>query len=181
MIFLIISIGFIQCVEIFDMITSDVIWPEKPPYFKIGDTLIYRSEWHVDSFYVEEATLYAPGETEFHYNYEVFLSSIQQIDCEDSCYTFNFSINPVGYRIHIYGINNYSNWINKKDGGNTLSIGAYDLNNLYEVNTKSDTITGREISKVYYSKKFGLIEYELTNGEAFYIEEKCITRMDNNH
>ncbi|HPR33509.1 MAG TPA: hypothetical protein PLK12_15525 [Prolixibacteraceae bacterium] len=196
-ILLLLLVGFIQCKDILDMITSDVIWPEKPPLLNIGDTLIYRSDWNVDSFYVEEATLYNPGEinpdwygveeddawmyiTEDDME-ERFFSSMLQIDCADSCYKFVTKITPVEYWVKFDGIDHSGYKLFDDEEKFSQQIGKYKLIELYKKIIKTDTITGMEISTVYYSKKYGVVEYELTNGEAFYIEEECITRMNNNH
>jgi len=179
-ILLMLSVVLVQCDPF-----NRRIRPEKPPYLKIGDTLIYHSEENVDSFYVEEATLYAPYETEFHYDCEVFLSTIQQFNCTDSCYKFTSSIDPIEYKVYVYGIEFSSLKLIDYDdrfADLTLQIGNYELEDLYKNNnTLDEDTTDRGIRTVYYSKKYGVVEYELTNGEVFDLDEACITMMEERH
>ena len=176
-------IGLNQCQLIF--LKDKSIKPEISPYFKIGDTLVYSSDSNVDSFYVEEAALYAPGETELHWNYEVFLSTILQFNCTDSCYKFSSSIDPTEYKIYVYGIDRSSFELvdyDERFAHLTLQIGKCQLEDLYKnYNTLDEYNSGKGIRTVYYSKKYGVVEYELTNGEVFYLDEACISMMEERH
>jgi hypothetical protein len=163
------------------------IRPEKPPYLKIGDTLVYHSEENVNSFYIEEATLYEPGEfkgnseEDTNWSEELYISSMVQIDCGDSCYKIGSSIDPIEYWIGLYGYKHSSQRLWAGIAGNSYVIGVFDLNDLYKIRTKLDTISGKEISSLLYSKKYSVVEYELTNGEIFDLDEACITMMEERH
>jgi len=160
------------------------IAPEILPLFEEGDTIIYKCNLNVDSFYVEKAKLYKVNEDDGsgqEWDNERFISEIVQIDCLNSCYLFHASITPSEYRIRFYGFDKFSNSITNNDSkyyGLNRKIGDYQLKDLYRVfDFKADTISGREIVEVFYSKKYGFIEYRLTNGEVFQIDEDCLTML----
>ena len=171
-----------------DLLFNTSIRPEKPPYFQMGDTLVFKSRLNVDSFYVEKTRLYKPGETlekdpktDPGY-YESFASSMIQIDCVDSCYKFTSRITPVEYWIGVYEVDLSSFQLREYWGGNVRQIGNYEIDDLYEsYNINTSSTTGGEICTVFYSKKYGVVEYELTNGEVFDLEEACIAMMEERH
>lgn len=147
--------GLSRCGLIFE---DTSISPEKPTYLKIGDTIIYESGTNVDSFYVEEASLYAVGEDDGsgeEWDHERYYSRIIQFDCVDSCYSFGVTIIPNEYWVGVFGFEYLGFELedyDKRYAGLTLQIGEYKLGNLYRsYSFKADSISGKEISSVLYS------------------------------
>ncbi|MDA3929487.1 MAG: hypothetical protein PF541_11050 [Prolixibacteraceae bacterium] len=108
LILILLLISLTRCQFIIDMYSDEdtTVAPEILPYFEVGDTLIYKNEGNIDSFYVETAFLYAVGEDDGDgddLNYERFISSMLQIDCADSCYKFGTTITPTEYWIGVFG------------------------------------------------------------------------------
>lgn len=185
----ILLISMVQCDGSFFPDTH--IAPELPPYLKIGDTLIYKSDSRVEYFYVEEAKLYAIGqygdrERDSNWDYEMYVSSITQFNCIDSCCSFGSAITPYQYWVNFKkGVYYTSYTISDKSelySNLSLQIGNYKFNDLYGSKISNiDSITGNEISSILYSKKYGVVEYELTNGEVFTLLEAYINKMNNRH
>ena len=184
-ILLVLSTILVQCELLIGNLT---IKPEIPPFFEMGDTLVFKSRLNIDSFYIDEAKLYGWGETfdgedpktEADMT-ERFASSTVQLNCNDSCYKFTSYISPSEYWFVVYGLERSSKKIWAGIGGNSYSIGKFDFNDLYKIKTEADKVSGKEIRTVYYSKKYGVVEYELTNGEVFDLDESCITMMEERH
>ncbi|MDA3930732.1 MAG: hypothetical protein PF541_17425 [Prolixibacteraceae bacterium] len=181
LILILLLFSFMRCQFIIDMYSEEdtTVAPEILPYFKEGDTLVYNSGMDVDSFCVETAFLYAVGEDDGDdLNYERFISSMLQIDCADSCYKSGSTITPIEYWIGVFGFVHSSYKLVDYYSGNTLEIGSYQLEELYgSYNLEPDSITGKEINYVLYSKKYGVIEYKFTNGEEFIMIEETLEML----
>ena len=165
--------GLSRCGLIFE---NHSISPEKPTYLKAGDLIIFESENNIDSFYVEYSKVYQPGENENED--EEYLARMNQVDCTDSCYSFGVTIIPGEYWAGCWGFEYSGYQIREYYSGHTITVGSYKLEDLYgSYNISTDSISGKEISSLLYSKKYGFVEYKLTNGEVFTITEGCITML----
>ncbi|MDA3927622.1 MAG: hypothetical protein PF541_01595 [Prolixibacteraceae bacterium] len=157
---------------------------EKLPLINEGDTLIYESSVHVDSFYVNRSKFYDRGEGENKLDYERYSGSMELMNCTDSSYRFNPNITPSEYRVYVYGPGKYEAWnyrITDNDDsyhGIERTVGQYLVGELFKApNNKVDSISGKEVKVLYYSKDYSVVEYELTNGEVFTLSEESLEML----
>lgn len=166
-------ICFFGCSLIFEDIH---IAPEKLPLIRPGDKLLFTNSIEIDSFVVIETTFYEANEIS---DYEQYIARIVEFGCNDSCFSFDVFITPGDY---IIGYNEtFSYKIADKVRGYSdlsLQIGDYELDDIYRIyNFKTDSITGAEITEEFYSKKYGVIEYHLSNGDVFKLSEESLAML----
>lgn len=147
--------------------------------FDVGDTLIYASEQKCDTFLVKYRTL----------GYEVWDSRthkqsfhINFIEITDSCRdaeSFNchgFLISRLGTTNDFFiGFRNINDWISTDSGSISLQLGNKVIDDVYsEEYSEPANKKVRDVRKIYYTHKYGLVAYELFTGELFDLDERYI-------
>lgn len=185
-VYILCSFVFVGCLhEIDSLFGGDkTISSEDLPYFIEGDTIVYTNGNETNLFYVEKAELDQEAghiiETSDEL-FEVFYSKIIQINCVDTYYEYRSTVRPKEYYVQLKMIrdSSYSSFeLSDYYGGRSVSIESYQLDELYEsYNVNSDSTIEKEIISLLYSKKYGVAEYELANGEVFTLSEESLEML----
>lgn len=173
--FIILSVGVFQSCD-----KTYYSYLDKNSYYVFiqGDTLTYKGISVTDTFCVtkieenfrsvdkrvniEQLTIYVPELT---------------VNCKDSSYDFCRGIHilrDAEKRTSVFFRNDYSSSVESFPVG-TYKIGSTLVNNVYTVNFRvPNKINQKDVTMIYYTHKYGIIAYELINGEKVEIEEKCL-------
>lgn len=161
-ILLLLSVGLVQCVDK-SLHKNDI------PWYNEGDTLLFKSESDTHTFVVEEVSCGSDYSSENGNSWDRHFTKVQQINCSDTCCIYTTAITTLEQYCNINGerfILNYSN------SGYSLKVGRFFVNNLY----RRDLKYYREnppycIQTVYFHINYGLVAYELVNGDKYVMEE----------
>lgn len=175
-IIILIDIGFTGC-QIFFTVPNDA---DKIPLLTQGDKLIFKSDSTVNYFNVEIAEVCGSYEGESEYRHDIYTTKCVQINT-DSAFIFETIIRKDVYCLTIKGTHTFYEDISVHYMSDSLQIGDYLLTNLYksiESNFRLILDSGIRIIAFKYSLKYGIVEYELSNGETFRLHESCIENMN---
>lgn len=129
--------------------------------YKHGDSLIYTSNYNNnDTFIVSNVkTSYDVSDKLYHYQYqEISLKSIKDSSTEDYSFYNGYFIFGVRSKrfIEDIGVSDAKSF--------DYTLNGKTLKKVYEM--KSSTVPS-DIVKIYYTYKYGMIQYNQSNGEFF--------------
>ncbi|MBN1187539.1 MAG: hypothetical protein JXB49_35005 [Bacteroidales bacterium] len=146
--------------------------------FEQGDTLIYKGSSLTDTFYVasiekgfrsvdktveiEQVTIHIPELTK---------------NCNDSTYDYCLGIHILRDAEKYTSIDFRNDFSSLVESFPLVSykIGMTLVNNVYAINFRvPNKINPKDVKMVYYTHKYGIIAYELADGEKVEIEEKYL-------
>lgn len=175
-IIILIVIGFTGCV----FFSSVPVDPDRIPLLTKGDKLIFTSDSTVNYFNVEMAGVSGSYEGESGYTNDIYTTKCVQTNT-DSAFIFQAIIREDVYWLTIKGTHTFYEDISVHYMSDSLQIGDYLLTNLYksvESNFRLILDSGIRIIAFKYSLKYGVVEYELSNGETFRLHESYIEKMN---
>jgi hypothetical protein len=184
---LFILLGFVQC-DLFDKSRDkeETFDPYVHPIIQKGDTLIFKSEAHIDSIYVKESQVYGRREYDEDYDEEAYWGFLDQMNCNDTCLDFHILIREGGYYIYYNyplrdGNDPYSalDFLSDKDSCNSLQIVDVILNDLFEIDFTIYKVPNLflEVTSCLYSKTYGFVQYTCFDGEEFIMSEETLEML----
>lgn len=181
LIFSLLILLFIKCDELFknDRIDAKYL----PNYFK-GDTLYFKNESTVDTLVVTIAGYLGSYEGEGMYQVAEYLYAFGLVDIAE--YSFFISRRISGYSFFDFS-HEYGSYL-KFDLHSIDTLVVINEDTIFNLSQSPDLTTDEVYSKIdsdtmvvlksfLYEINYGLVQYELSNGEIFLLDEKSFKML----
>ncbi len=151
-----------------------------PYIFKNGDTIIYKGNTIRDTFIVTDIHDYWEiSDKKYHNQIRDIKVSETGKNCEPYCWGFEIVREGGNNNTSIQFRNLSSALTNITKVLDSYKIGTIALSNVYYVDyasyiNASDTASPKNLKAYYYTRKYGIIAYDLLSGEKIEIDEKFL-------
>jgi hypothetical protein len=147
--------------------------------FNMKDTLIYKGTSACDTFVVKTKSM-GWRNVYKRANYQNLEVDIRELtgnakdsayDYSDGCYIDRDAANLSS----IFFRNDFNTTLEKRVAAITYTIGKHTIKEVYKLGFQLPTkLNPKAVKTIYYNQKYGLIAYELNNGEIVELEEKYL-------
>ncbi len=138
-----------------------------------NDTIVFYSENLVDSFYISNIQEYyeCVDKDNYFQHLDIYLDKIG-LDATHNTWNCNVLRNHKSIQvnwINFYGSANYS-----YDNFILYQIEDREFNKVFKMDNFSQYVSDLDVKALYYTDLYGVIAYELYNGEVYEIDLNCL-------